>query len=193
MIQLILFLALGAGFLFSLYIFARRGARVEGSAEDVLKARQALMALQTGLLPPEMVERIFAKGDYEYVMAGNVPSVHQLFLAERRKIALLWVSQIRRQILNLRRFHLGSARFYSRLSMRTETRLAFEFFTLLGICRALQLALHLRGPYASPSMVGRAAAAAAKVCDISEKSMSFVKAAQLDAAAEDSVGKLSVL
>jgi hypothetical protein len=191
-IQLILFVTLGAGFLFSLYLFARRGSHVEGSAQDVFKARQALMALQSGLLPPEMVERIFAKSDYEYVMAGSDHSIRELFLAERRKIALLWVNQIRQQVLNLRQFHLGSARFYSRLSMRTETKLGFEFFTLLCICRTLQIALYLRGPYAAPRMVGRATAAAARVCDISQKSMSFVKAAQLDALGDDSVHKLSV-
>jgi hypothetical protein len=191
-IQLVLFVALGAGFLFSLYLFARRGSRVEGSAQDVLKARQALMSLQSGLLPPEMVGRIFAKSDYEYVMVGNNFSIREMFLAERRKIALLWVNQIRRQVLNLRQFHLGSARFYSRLSVRTETGLALEFFTLLCICRTLQIALYLRGAYAAPRMVGRAATAAARVCDISEKSMSFVKAAQLDALGDDSVSKLSI-
>lgn len=191
MIQLILFIALGLGFLVCLYVFARRGSRVEGSARDVVKARQALIALQFGLLPAELVGRLFAASDHKYIMAGSDPSVRKMFLAERRRIALSWVDQIRRQVLDLRQFHLGSARFYSRLSVRTEAALGLDFFALLCMCRALQVALYLRGAYPAPRMVGRAASAAARVCNISEKSISFVKAAQLDALGDDSVRKLN--
>lgn len=192
MIQLILFLILGAGFLLSLYLFARRGSRVEGSAEDVLKARQALTVLQSGLLPPEIAKRIFSTGDYEYVTGGAASCLREVFLKERRQIALLWVAQVRQQILSLQQFHLKSARFYSTLSVRTETRLAFEFLTLLCVCRWLQIALYLRGPYAAPQMVGRAAAAASRVCEISEKSMSFLKPTPVETLDGDSMHKLSV-
>ncbi len=192
MIQLILFLILGAGFLLSLYLFARRGSRVEGSAEDVLKARQALTVLQSGLLPPEIAKRIFSTGDYEYVAGGDASCLREVFLKERRQIALLWVAQVRQQILSLRQFHLKSARFYSTLSVRTETRLAFEFLTLLCVCRWLQIALYLRGPYAAPQMVRRAAAAASRVCEISEKSMSFLKPTPVETLDGDSMHKLSV-
>jgi hypothetical protein len=191
-IQLILFLSLGAGFLVSLYLFARRGSRVEGSAQDVLKAWQALTALQSGLLPPEIAERIFSTDDYEYLIRGEACCLGELFLNERRRIALLWVAQVRQQILSLRHFHLKSARFYSALSVRTEMRLAFEFLTLLCVCRWLQIALYLGGPYAAPRMAGRAAAAAARVCEVSEKSMSFLKATPIDTLGGDSVNKLSL-
>lgn len=191
MIQLILFLIVGLGFLFSIYIFARRGPRVEGSAQNVLKARQALVTLQAGLLPPQMVGRIFAKADYEYVVTATPRHVHDLFLEERRKVALSWVKQVREQILDLRHFHQGYARFYSRLSLRTEIRLAFEFLTLLWICRALDLALYFRGPYAAPRLVGQVAATAVRVCTISEKSMGFLKAAQIDALRHDPARNLT--
>lgn len=192
MIQLVLFVAVGVGFLFILYIFAR-GRRLEGSGKSVLKARHALIALQDGLLPSEIVERIFAKADYEYVIAANDACVRELFLGERREIALSWVKQVQQQVLSLKEFHSGSARFYSRLSLQAETRLALEFFTLLCTCRALQITLSLRGPYAAPGMVGRAVATAARVCDASEKTMSFLKTAQIDAFGEDSARDLTAL
>jgi hypothetical protein len=191
-IQLILFLILGTGFLFVIYRFARRSPRVEGSAQNVLRAREALVTLQGGLLSPQMVERIFAKADYEYVVTATPRHVHELFLEERQKVALSWVNQVREQILNLRHFHQEYARFYSRLSLRTEIRLAFEFLTLLCICRALDLALYFRGPYAAPRLVGQVATAAVRVCTISETSMGFLKGAQIDALRHDPARNLTM-
>jgi len=64
--------------------------------------------------------------------------VQALFLKERRKIALSWAHELREQILSLRRFHLGSARFYARLSVGTEIKLALQFLSLLFLCRILR-------------------------------------------------------
>ena len=191
--QLVLFLLLGSALLFFLYALTRKTHGVEGGAQAVFRARQALTTLQAGLLPAEILERIFARGDYEYVMRVGNRSLDQLFLQERRKIALCWVVQIRTQILSLRQFHLNSARVYSRLSPRTEMRLAFDFFWLLCMCRALQWTVYLRGPYAAPRMVERAAAAAARVCAVSERAMSFLNPAQIDSLGERSTRKMTAM
>jgi hypothetical protein len=151
-----------------------------------VRARSALGVLQDRLLPAELVGRIFTKADLHYVTEQSTATVKDLFVEERKRIALLWLKQILTQIRNLQEFHLGSARFYSRLSPRTEMRLAFEFLTLLCVCRVLQVALYLRGPYAAPRMVARVAAAAASVCATSEKSMGFLNPGQISALAEDS-------
>jgi hypothetical protein len=66
-IQLILFLLVAAMLFFSLYLLARRSSHAEGSAQDLLEARQALNALQNGLLPQEILGRIFAKEDLDYI------------------------------------------------------------------------------------------------------------------------------
>jgi hypothetical protein len=84
------------------------------------------------------------------------------------------VSRVRKQVLSLRSFHLGSARFYARLSPRTELSLAVDFAALLFKCRLLQIFLYLRGPYAVPRMVGSTAATAVRVCKISEESLAFL-------------------
>lgn len=192
MIQLIFFLAIGLGLFVALYFLGRPGFSVEGSAQELLNARHALNTLRTGLLPPEMVERIFAKEDLEFV-SGTTAEVKDLFLAERRKIALSWVAQMRAQILSLKKFHLGSARFHAGLKLRTELRLAAEFMALLSVCRALQFALYFRGPYAAPAMVGRATATAARVCEVSERSLSFLKPTGFDSLRNDSARNPTVL
>ena len=110
-----------------------------------------------------------------FVRRENPRVAQDLFLKERGKIAVSWVDQIRRQILSLKEFHLGSARLYARLDFATELRLAVEFAVLLWTCRALRVLLYLRGPYAAPQIVGTMAATATRVCEISERSLAFLK------------------
>jgi len=191
MIQLIPFMFVGVLLVFSLFFLMRRKprARAEGGTEVLVEARQALNVLQAGLLPQELVGRIFAKEDLDYVLSEALPSVHKLFLEERKKTALSWVDQVRHQILSLRRFHLGSARFYARLSMRTEMELALAFAALLFECRLLQALLYVKGPYAAPGMVGSTAAAAARLCKISEASLDFLNPSHLNTLGSPSAGQ----
>ena len=162
MIQLILFLLGGVLLLVSLLFLARRTPRAEGGGRALAEARQALNTLQVGLLPSDLAGRIFAKDDLEYVMSRAPKRVHAMFFRERKRVALFWVHQVRTQIVCLRRFHLGAARFYSRLSFRSEVALALDFAALLLACRALQVLLYLRGPYAAPGMIGMTMATAAR-------------------------------
>ncbi|MGA8367253.1 MAG: hypothetical protein ACLQMT_04035 [Candidatus Acidiferrales bacterium] len=192
MIELILFLLVGALLLFSLLFFAPRNAQGQKDAEPLAQVQHALNVLQLGLLAPEIVGRIFAKGDFDYVVSETSAEIQKLFLEERRRLALSWVGQVRRQIVSLRRFHLGSARFYARLRFLTEMRLAWDFATLLFACRALQAAVYLRGPYAAPRLVGATAAAAARVCGVSEKSLDFLRPARVSSFGDDSAGGSAV-
>jgi hypothetical protein len=173
-IQLISFLLIGAMLLISLGFFARGGRRAEGGSGAMVEAKQALNALQAGLLPPELVDRIFAREDLEYVESNTAKEIRELFMEERKIVALSWVSRVRKQILSLKRFHLGSARFYAQLNVRTELSLALDFATLLFACRTLQVFVYFRGPYAAPRIVGSTAATAARVCKISEESLAFL-------------------
>jgi hypothetical protein len=193
MIQLVLFLVLGAAFLIALFVFASRSRRAEGGAQAVVEARQALVSLQVELLPPAILGRIFDKQDLAYVLARAPEEIQQLFFQERLKVALSWIRQLRQQILNLKQFHLGSARFYAGLSFKTELQLASEFFLLLSTCRALQIVVRWGGAYAAPRMVGQAAAAAARVCELSEKSLDFLKSSQLEPFPADSVRNSTLL
>jgi hypothetical protein len=172
--QLILFLGTGALLLVSLYFFARRGRRAEGGSGAMAEAKQALNTLKAGLLPPDLIGRVFASEDLDYVDSQGSAEIRDLFLAERKRVVLSWVSRVRKQVLSLRRFHLGSARFYARLSPWTELVLAVQFAVLLFECRLLQVSVFLRGPYAAPRMVGFTAAAATRVCKVSEQSLAFL-------------------
>lgn len=181
MIQLLFFFLIGAALLSSLLFLGRRGGpRAEGDSRVLLEARRALDALQGGLLPEELVQRIFARDDLDYMISLAVPKpVRDLFVLERKKIALSWIGQVRCQISNLKRFHVGAARSYAQLGLRAEVELACHFTALLVACRALRLAVYLGGPYVAPRMVGATAMAAAKICTISEQSLAFLNPVQL--------------
>lgn len=189
MIQVILFLILGAGFLVLLYFFAgRKDARPEGGAEVLVQARQALNSLQTGLLPPELIVRVFAREDLEFVNSVGAPGVEALFLSERKRVALRWVAHVRKQVLSLKHFHSGQSRIYARLDARTEIALAFDFASLLIACRILQIVFYLRGPYAAPKMVQKAVGVAGKVCAVSQRCLAFLGPAKTGPLRNDSAG-----
>src|ERR1700683_3037376 len=181
MIQLIISLVVGLALAVSLYFFARRvKPSAEGSAKQLREARQTLDSLQFGLLPSDLVHRIFAREDLEYIRRAAPPQVQSLFLSERKDISLAWVRRVRGAILSLLRFHRGHARLYAQLNFSTELLLAINFARLLMVCRILEMALYLRGPYAAPGMVRTVASTAGTVCTISEKSLVFLKVNQID-------------
>jgi hypothetical protein len=188
-IQLLLFLLIGAALLSSLlFLVGRGGPRPEGDSRVLVEARNALDALQGGLLPEEFVRRIFAKKDRDYIVSLGAPRrVHDLFMAERKKIALSWIDQVRRQVSSLKHFHVEMARSYAKLGLGAELELACHFTALLVTCRALHMAVYLGGPYAAPSMVGATATAAAKICAISEQSLAFLNPVQLKPSASNSL------
>jgi hypothetical protein len=174
-IELILFLAVGALLLFFVFLQLRRTPQAEGSAQALRDARRALDSLQGTLLPADIVARILSMEDLEYVTSTAPENVRKMFLAERKKVALSWVGHIRLQVVSLRQFHLRSARLYARLKFGTEMALAFDFANLLLACRVLEIALYLRGPYGAGRMVRATTLAAAKICEISEKSLEFLR------------------
>jgi len=147
--------------------------RAEGRP-DLVGACEALGILQHGLLPPQIVARVFSRDDFNYVAANAPAAVRQLFLRERKKIALAWAGQVRRRIVSLRRYHLRAARHHAGLSARTELKLAWDFAILLFACRGVELLVFLAGPYAAPQLVEATAAVAARVCSVSEKSLGLL-------------------
>jgi hypothetical protein len=174
MLQLIIFLFVGALLVASLVLLARRGDGPEGGAEVLVRTRQALTQLQTNLLSPEVAARFSSVEDFEYVSGAAPAGVYNLFCSERKKIMLAWIEQVRQQCHTLLRFHFGAARFYTRLSFRSEVFLAMDFASLLAACRALQILVYFGGPLAAPRLMGAVAAAGLRICGSSERALAFL-------------------
>jgi hypothetical protein len=184
--QLISFIAIAMGLGVSLASLALR-KRVEGGSDAMVRAKQALSSLQAGLLPAEMVARIFDRTDLVYVESESSNDIREMFMSERKRVVISWIRRVRQEVNDLRSFHLGSARFYAGLSLTTEISLGFDFAILLLACRALQVSVYLGGPYAAPRMVASTAAIANRVCAISERSLAFLTPAYVVPAAQTAV------
>src|ERR1700722_14235894 len=114
MIQLIVSMLVGVALLAVLYLFVRRSKpSAEGSAQQLREARQTLDSLQFGLLPNDLVHRIFAKEDLEYILSNAPTDVQSLFLSERKDIALGWVRRVRGGIFGVMWFYRGDAARFS--------------------------------------------------------------------------------
>lgn len=188
MIALVFFILIALVLLFLLGMFLARPKRAEGGAQAVLEARNALESLQEGLLPSEMVERIFSSEDLEFVNEIGAAPVRELFLGLRKRIALDWVRQVRWEVIRLKEFHFGRSRHYAQLKLSTEISLALSFLVVLAECRALQLMIYSAGPYAAPRLLGWTASTAGKVCAVSENSLGFLKLPGLGGSGEGSPG-----
>jgi hypothetical protein len=187
MIALVLSIALGLGLIFLLWAMVRRShLPVEGSAYQFVEARGSLRALQHDLLPRDFIDRLFDRSDLAFVKTQTCGEVRSLFLTERKRISILWVQRVRSEILKLMHFHRGHSRFQSKISVVTELRLAADFAALLVICRMLEATFFFRGPYAAPWLVDSAAATAARLCTVSEKSLAFLNTPGLRAIGGDS-------
>lgn len=178
MIGLIFSLLIAASLLVFLFLAARRKSAptLEGSGQAVVDARGALDRLQAGLLPSAFVSRLYDRHDLDFVMACTPPEVQRRFLAERKRIAIAWVSRVREEIVELRRFHSGQSRLLASIGVRSELALAFDFASFLAACRILELALRIRGPYGVPGIVNWTMETADRLCATSEKSLNVLAA-----------------
>lgn len=173
---LLFFLSLGLSLLVILYLLISRppATSPEGSAQSLQAAHHALSRLQHSLLTTRTVEAIFSESDFLYVQQTRSPELSQFFLAERRRIALLWVSEIRAQIISLSRFHRSQSGFYSDLSFSAEFSLVRGFWTLLFACRGLQLLIYFQGPFAARAIAIRTIATAWRLCDLAGRPIAFL-------------------
>jgi hypothetical protein len=120
-----------------------------------------------GAEPLQIVERIFDSGDQEFINRQNAPPIHDLFLRERRALAVSWLRQTRQQLSILMSYHLKSARNDAGLKPAMELRIAAEYCMFVMVCRALIGLIWLRGPFNLHRGVGYAIRTASELCQIS--------------------------
>ena len=175
MTQLIIFLGVVVGLVVLLLVAMRRQpARAAGSAVELVTAKKTLESLQSGLLPPEHVEQVFGQRDLAYVEEVGSKDIRDLFLSERKRLALMWIRLVRRQVRALKEFHVSRSRMFTQMRWWKEFSLAFNFASLEIRCGILQLLMQWRGAYAAPDFARRTAAAAGRVCSTLDQSLAFL-------------------
>ncbi len=175
MTQLVIFLAIAVGLLVLLLVAMRRQpAHAAGSAGELVTAKRTLESLQLGLLAPELVNQVFGRKDLSYIATIGSNEIRNLFLSERKHLALTWIRQVRRQVRALKDFHVSRSRMFTQMSRWKEFSLALDFASLEIQCDVLLFLLQWGGPYAAPNFARRTAALAGRVCSTLDQSFAFL-------------------
>jgi len=102
-----------------------------------------------------IVDRIFGCEDWDFVLSHGSKDARRLFLIERKRIDLCWISEIRDQARAAMRFHVAHAARSRKLLPLLELRLALDYFSIRLKCELIALVLMLRGPVALRRMAGQ--------------------------------------
>ena len=157
MSELIIFLVVGLALVVVLLICVRRGVETAASRREFPEARKALLALQLELPPRDLMDRIFASQDWDFVLSLSLPRIQRIFLRERKTVALSWLRHTRMKARRLMDFHLKAVRRNIAVSRAVEFELAINYILFLVICRILLGLIWLHGPFGTRRLVGYAA------------------------------------
>jgi len=104
----------------------------------------------------DILDRVFGHEDWDFILNHGSKEIRRLFLMERKKIALSWLSEIRSQSKAAVSLHVSHARKSERIQPMQEFRLAADFFAIRTKIAFIAVMILLRGPAALRGMVGRA-------------------------------------
>ncbi len=86
---------------------------------------------------------IFSERDWNFVRNEQSTFLSQLFLQERRAVAVHWLKERAAWVRAIRANHLRRSRYSRNLNVLAEAKLLFLFFYLLGLCRCLLLIVQI--------------------------------------------------
>ena len=131
--------------------------------EEFANAREAL---DTVIVETAAIERIFSSEDSEFISRSSTPKVQQLFLKERKALAMQWVRKTQRQVAQFMDLHLRLAGYTQEPSPRFELKLAAKYVAFIVVSYLLLLLLWLRGPFKARRVVGYTCGVAGYFCAI---------------------------
>ena len=137
----------GAALLLLLWLAGRRSYAASTAPDD-------LYSEYLVRLPPRgLLGRCLALEDVEYAVALGSPEVLRLLLRERRRLALGWLRQTRREASRLFRLHIRMARHASVLRPGAELRLFLQFGVFFLLYQVLAGTVRLYGPFRARTFV----------------------------------------
>jgi hypothetical protein len=117
---------------------------------------EPLDAFSLELPPRELMERVCARQDFEFVSANAPRQVRRAFQRERRSMAIAWVRQASRQAQRWMAFYSKTVRHSASLSPSMELKLALQFAAFHLTCFALMTAIWLGGPVRARILISHA-------------------------------------
>ena len=105
----------------------------------------------------DVVDRIFSWEDLRY--AQTLPKrIQNMFMRDRRRLAFLWIRQIRATTISLTRDHVRAVRRSSTLKLWRELQIAGSFLAILASCEVFTLIATTVGPVRAKLLISFVAA-----------------------------------
>lgn len=144
---LVLFLGVALALLVLLLLWLRQpgmGTR----DQDLTAVREGLAALNMGAAPRDLVARIFAQEDLDYVRRNTPGDVLPLFLSERRKLAILWLRSTKLRVQEVMVLYRRAVRGSNSLRAVVEVRPAVNYALFLLSFELMRGVVWMLGPFA---------------------------------------------
>ncbi len=121
-------------------------------------------------LPPKaLLGRCLSIEDVEFAAQLGCPRIVRLLLRERRRLALKWLRQSRREAGRLLRQHVRAARHARDLRPAAEVRLWFHAGLFLMVYEVLMTAVRLYGPFRTRAFVRSVFAMAGVLANLGDR------------------------
>jgi len=119
--------------------------------EDYSRARTALDSL---FAETAVIKRIVATEDLEFVRSSGKGEVEQLFLKERKDLAIRWLRTTQKHVARLMDLHRSLASYTYEPSTGFEFRLEVKYRCFVLASNALLILLWWRGPFEAVRILG---------------------------------------
>jgi hypothetical protein len=113
-------------------------------------------AVESQGIPQQLTVRLFRSEDWDFVTKQGSARLERLFLEQRTALAQAWVRRVRANVDELMRTHRASARANSRIDLRQELGISFEYLLFQMICQCIAFVIWLRGPIELGRLIGHA-------------------------------------
>jgi hypothetical protein len=152
MTQLVLILVIACALLMVVVLLLRdalRGRSMEGQTGT----SAGPLPLRAEIPSRALMERIFAEDDLSFVAAERAAGVRREFLRERRRIAISWLGQARREATRILQYHLHAVRRNLDLHPAVEAKLVFHVFLFFAVYSLLRVLVTFYGAFWARSFI----------------------------------------
>jgi hypothetical protein len=171
MMDLTLIIVTGGALLLLLLVAWRRGA-----ADDFAAIHDRPESTEYRVHLPEraLLDRCLAREDEEFVSGLRSPRLLSLLFRERRRLALGWLRQTRREASRLYRLHVHSVRHATDLQPASEMKLLSALGLFLFICGMMMGMVWLSGPLRTRRLLHAGAAQADLLSHLGDRIAAYV-------------------
>ncbi|MGB7437249.1 MAG: hypothetical protein WBR26_12005 [Candidatus Acidiferrum sp.] len=158
----VLFIILALLLIVLLLVSLQRIAAADRAAMQSLENDEFAATLNSEIPQRDVTDRIFGSEDWSFVTRQGSDRLTQVFLQQRKELAVCWVHTIRVDVGRRMHLHTIAARTSSQLEPLVELSLATHYWAFLIFCQLVILTIRLRGPVAMKGSVGR-------ICNLSKR------------------------